>query len=1849
MSRIDIKPLYKGDVERMMSQFLLNGDIRVARAVDAWKPKVDLSAFARKEAIDRVYNELSRWGASKIAPLPDTISDDEVQAWAEVYLDLEKRELPGEMFKAVDHHVSKARRVVTGSEAVMEILCKLWDFSLDVGVATDRSWETQVAKAAVQLSALGKNMHPAVVHATLMKHPMVSTGSLFAKIAKLEEFSDAMDLLHSQTSSALIARDTAVSYALESGRSFRSEAMRKHMEIFKTMPVEEKFQIRHSSFLRTIRSGKVYSIAGLIYWVIEETLFVMTRDHLHLLRDRTRATWMFGLSSCNNRDNDVCKQFFVALSYMTTLARKHPYDVAKHLHVSYYMLLLDLAGADPEALRVKATERVNARSYEFFKGLSNNLRQSIDLSKIYHLIPTMDIDLDQLWGRTIDDLSTENGFSESTLQEFLRFCMAHDFCRFVVKHKQVPLFAKEDGYDFEESRWFKKCMKGDFSMPPIAEWGKIKISKQFRYIEHANDWQIEADDVTWVSMQKDDLFKADPLQASEILHAAFGDGETSLGRSISEARRDFFSPNFNKPVYLVVAGKAENTKSGRSVRPTYSASDEFREIFSEIEKNMEPLMRCIPAISLGAPPEKIEKQFRLMSRLTDKSTGRKSAFISGDISGWSNKYPRRVFYEHLKLCLSYTDRPESENIIRAWDRIHLVMNKREKLKIQHMPTANFQGFPGRHDSILHAQLAVYWIIKARSEGKLPNDIRIWNLVLIDDMVAAITSKKDLPDDTLATIKQYSSDVYRALGFEMDHVKTILSFDTFIYLNRVFCDNSEVYTCMKTFAKIGPEYTRILTNVFEKVDSIAGVSRAAIINGNDPKFTYCTYLLIALKQIKRVCNEVREIRAAQAAVYALCPRSEGGWGLVDCHSLCCSENRDKTSEFNHMIWQFLQVINSDDIKIAFVKIKTQPYKRISARAALRNPFQTVREEVEDPGVVRAAKVSSAILKRGPNKFYRAMLDDSFTDQLEEIYEAIGKTHKLDGPAIAEICANMPDALIESIRSKIERSEVCLKFMTRREIGGAFGMIRMIEREQIMQVHIRSTPDLSKVRDLVAAFSTEAVSPYTVAERQAFWAANGYSFANCVYPAATSSFVHVETKDTSEDRIRVRMSQSELKPVKGTAEATYFDCKTDNMAYTGTVVAGAAIYEGVSGRGLSKVDTMVQRGCRVLELLKSRGLPVGAVESFFLDSWGYSVPSRDIARGAVRFLGSLKRLPSAPGSRYHYISCYKNATASAQINFREAVLILRGTHTMIDLLSTAIAMRTTALLENHYRNEDIAWDYGIDPENLIEYEDVGFDCPTVYPAYEGKSYIDICEDKVVTLLANPATREIAISAYEQAGIEAVNRILEADLDQLELLEYKSLPSRIDLGRLDDSWLEDPDTTVFQSAGVRPSVNRKLEQQARDFNAQRQAQRIIDDLSSKTSSELVKTQLRAFLFSSIQQNARVDQASHAIVSKRSHEDPAEYMAACTRLTSIPKEAVIDVVKNFGPANSAAALTEMGFSRSIGNVSAEQVVSYLFMRFNRVRLVKMWVASPYNSLQIGTRAYAAANAAPIVVGTRQTELAKVSYLRNKYAAESARYLLKAREASAEAARKLDPVEHKAVTLYSRLCQVKGRIISSIKFTRANTIDWEGTFYDLHASASSAIIAHLKKTRRAFRRTPPEFQISPTGDHQADAEAVALGISNYYSLDPETQAILVDALQSVVKFYAEDFERTFVSLRDVALDVDEVDIEELQSQLDELRSTQANESMAEHKEEPKDQTPTPLYALLGQGQVELAAKADDDPSVTLAKKYIFSGKQAQTIDQIEQVILPASFDPEEWEVELAMSEVYEIRLREEDIVTFQQ
>jgi len=119
----------------------------------------------------------------------------------------------------------------------------------------------------------------------------------------------------------------------------------------------------------------------------------------------------------------------------------------------------------------------------FLKKLPMKDRQRLDMSNFFHILPAPDINIQYLTECASVTMAADHTADPARWGVFMRYVKAYDFCKVTVAEKAIPRHKKEEDYEFVNSTWTQRCLKGQFSLPPRREWGKVWIYHHFHWAD----------------------------------------------------------------------------------------------------------------------------------------------------------------------------------------------------------------------------------------------------------------------------------------------------------------------------------------------------------------------------------------------------------------------------------------------------------------------------------------------------------------------------------------------------------------------------------------------------------------------------------------------------------------------------------------------------------------------------------------------------------------------------------------------------------------------------------------------------------------------------------------------------------------------------------------------------------------------------------------------------------------------------------------------------------------------------------------------------------------------------------------------------------------------------------------------------------------------------------------------------------------------------------------------------------------------------------------------------------------------------------------------------------------------
>jgi hypothetical protein len=280
--------------------------------------------------------------------------------------------------------------------------------------------------------------------------------------------------------------------------------------------------------------------------------------------------------------------------------------------------------------------------------------------------------------------------------------------------------------------------------------------------------------------------------------------------------------------------------------------------------------------------------FDRVCEVTDPKSKKVPLVISNDITGWSPQGDRIAWSKHHDYVVR-TKAPKYLRLETIWRSMFACILKWGLVAKHELTKGLFQGWTANLDSLMNVRISLFCVRKAKRAGYLFKNEAATTAGLMDDAVQAveITTGSTMEHAQKAVDEHFrnTKEIWSGLAAELDIVKTIYSSSKFIYLNRFFCEGSEVMTPLKVYARADRELKRFAT-VFAQFDTVLGAFRPACpLACYTSAVSRCLDLAAQTSQIIETQCTIKIINAAFA------PRSIGGWGIPDICSWLTQETPD----------------------------------------------------------------------------------------------------------------------------------------------------------------------------------------------------------------------------------------------------------------------------------------------------------------------------------------------------------------------------------------------------------------------------------------------------------------------------------------------------------------------------------------------------------------------------------------------------------------------------------------------------------------------------------------------------------------------------------------------------------------------------------------------------------------------------------------------------------------------------------------------------------------------------------------------------------------------------------------------
>lgn len=741
----------------------------------------------------------------------------------------------------------------------------------------------------------------------------------------------------------------------------------------------EEFSVSTTKAARTLGVVDMYRVIGLYLIVYSDAIYIVdfsSLDQVHQVSKMWEGFYKYAsnyricgqngaLREINPTIIDRCSAWVVKAlektEFSDSLARCMKQSLAllqNDMHASAERLDVDLQAKSRKLTRmIKEILALDEYWHEFLRSLGISCRSQLDVAHVFYALPAPDCNIKYLFERASVYMQNANTANSIEFYDFMNYCMALDLCKALALYKKEVKYSCAEDYDPASKAWFKDCMRGVLKLPPDEEMGLAWVDGFFPFNNTLPQWYWEAADVTHVMSDKspyDNLvtYQAQPKDAhNELLYALNHAPFLSEKWAPKDVLEQLGTGKDKWDRMAVMAVKCENTKPGKKCRETWFADDITRELTTCYDRAAIPIAAMYSGVTARKSDIEVQAIFDKICSFTRKDSVKRAIIMSNDVSGWSPLGDREAWSRHHDYLIGMTKAPQNLKLQDIWRNIEAYLAKRGFLASVALKKRLFQGWTGTCDSIFNVHISLYCVRKAKRAGLLLKSEGASTAGLIDDAVQAV----ELDPESSAEHQQAAADshfattakTWSALGAELDVVKTLYSSCKSIYLNRFFCEGSEVVIPMKIFARADKEFNRRFAPIHSQLDTVMGSYRSSVDKGACPLAAY--YFAIARSIQLCIYANTSLIKAPTLSILnaVFAPRGLGGWSLPHLAAWLTQENPDPLTSYTYVLTTAIDSSGDEFVRTELNRLLEgtldQELEIVSVQAILYNPTRCIAEE------------------------------------------------------------------------------------------------------------------------------------------------------------------------------------------------------------------------------------------------------------------------------------------------------------------------------------------------------------------------------------------------------------------------------------------------------------------------------------------------------------------------------------------------------------------------------------------------------------------------------------------------------------------------------------------------------------------------------------------------------------------------------------------------------------------------------------------------------------------------------------------------------------------------------------------
>nr|WNM95049.1 MAG: RNA-dependent RNA polymerase [Diaporthe helianthi qinvirus 1] len=1062
---------------------------------------------------------------------------------------------------------------------------------------------------------------------------------------------------------------------------------------------------------------KAYNYSGIIVLYIEKTMHIIDSATCSYLRTaftaRRNAYWAFSMYRISGVPTAIdysaeyqrCEAW-IARSLEDPVSARY---LARHMHLTF-TLWLNSACEEGAPVYCGHLERAaslqaeileyyphNLRWWDLINSLGVNDRAKGEFLKLYHLLPPPDIDQVLLHDTILETTSNANPVDTEAVDEFIKFCKSYDLVRHLSKRRRVPRYATDADYTPNDSQWWTRSLSGNLTMPPKEDWGRAWIQGEYPF-DHSSDFHVlDAKDATRIVadsslyMDRSRHGELTNVMSNELLSAIFHGSVLSNGMTMPDWRKRVANLELDGSDEAIAAeaGKAENTKPGTKVRETLSACDTVREILSEVDHAIRSLASVTPGVSIRVDQVTHKRKFQRMAHAISSDDVRFAFATSADVSGWSPRLPRELFYKWQEYALTMTTCENPTAHFELWRRLHLFVDRRGVKKISPVTGGNMQGWPATSDTTMHAHMLVKWVYMLHDAGIISNREKVFTLCLIDDAAAVMVLEGTAEECRVKAERavKLMVDFYKSLGFIIDDIKSFFSSIKFIYLNELYADGTQVFQSCKTIMRIDRDHTRRFASLTDSISVAYGTAASACNQGADPISAYWIASWIAYKWLFQVRPDMVDLPHRSLTVFAMAPVGLNGLGIRPISAVFCTGQLDTLTWYIEVIGALCATIKDDVTTTVFEGFLTQKLATKTAQQVLLNPFGVSADTHRDASATVSRAFRDAAMSAGLAEPFASLAVTEDDPDFDAAVENVISTGRYEAALLEEVGSSMPLSFVQETMARVDKTELISFLLGGRGIGNLRRRVQLADLSNLATASdiLRCTPKLGTL--FMDFYDDEEVGSFGLASamRDESYARSGYRILNHTYPCPYGLWAFAGDIDLESPRAErlttASFNMNRLRFTAGSATRNMYDSGPvgNAIGFKGYRTAKSSIENDVRVQLYNPVRKKIAAGCTALRWAQAMGAHYRGLQQLFLRSWSDTADPSIIEVMGAETQAAVKRISLRHVKTNHMITCMPNTQSSVVINTRAITRAQAGTSHMYDIMAAINALRTSMLIE------------------------------------------------------------------------------------------------------------------------------------------------------------------------------------------------------------------------------------------------------------------------------------------------------------------------------------------------------------------------------------------------------------------------------------------------------------------------------------------------------------------------------------------------------------------------------------------